>query len=392
MPGSSQQADVSSLTRRQLLHVASGAGLAALLGSATGCMRSPHLPGKPVGVVPFVDQSGDFSSTVSGHGLDGRLALNLSTLSSDTLITPNDRFYIRTCRPDQLDCHAPWKIAIHGLVKTPRVLTLDDLRPMVEDQGTHLMECAGNPRQYQFGLLSTAKWSGIPLPAALARAEPRSRDTLVLISGVDQHSQTSQNSMAGASWIFTQAQLESSAAFLATEMNGEPLSEDHGFPIRLVIPGWYGCTCIKWVNEIALVDESAPATTQMHEFAQRTHQVGNPPLARDFRPANIDLAAMPVRVEKWLVDGHLEYQIVGILWGGTRRVTSLQIQFNRDMNFVPIDSLHHQTNATWTMWTHNWRPKVTGNYWIQMRVADSSIPTRRLDAGYYARKVVITEV
>ena len=175
-------------------------------------------------------------------------------------------------------------------------------------------------------------------------------------------------------------------------MNGEPLSEDHGFPIRLVIPGWYGCTCIKWVNEIALVDESAPATTQMHEFAQRTHQVGNPSLARDFRPANIDVAAMPVRVEKWLVDGHLEYHIVGILWGGTRRVTALQIRFNRDTSFVPIGSLHHQTNATWTLWTHDWRPKVTGNYWIQMCVADSSIPTRRLDAGYYARKVVITEV
>jgi DMSO/TMAO reductase YedYZ molybdopterin-dependent catalytic subunit len=366
--------------------------LGALLGSGTGCMRSPRRPGKPLGVVPFVDQSHDFSSTVSGRGLDGRLAFDLSTLSSDTLITPNDLFYIRTCRPDQLDCHSPWKIALCGLVKTPRVLTLDDLRPMVEDQGTHLMECAGNPREYQFGLLSAANWSGIPLSATLERAEPQSRDTLVLISGFDQHSQPSENSMAGASWIFTRNQLESSGAFLATEMNGEPLSEDHGFPIRLVIPGWYGCTCIKWVNEIALVDEAAPATTQMYEFAQRTHQVGNPSLARDFRPAAIDLAAMPVRVEKWLVDGHLEYHIVGILWGGTRRVTALQIRFNRDTNYVPIGSLHHQTNATWTLWTHDWRPKVTGNYWIQMRVADSSIPTRRLDAGYYARKVVITEV
>ncbi len=392
MPGSTQKAYVSSLTRRQLLHAASRAGIAAVLGGGTGCMRSPRLPGKPLGVVPFVDQSRDFSSTVSGHGLDGRLALNLSTLGSDTLITPNDRFYIRTCRPDQLDCHAPWKIALRGLVKTPRVFTLEDLRPMVEDQGTHLMECAGNPRTFQFGLLSAANWSGIPLQAALERAEPQSRDTLVLISGFDHHSQPSENSMAGASWIFTRDQLESSGAFLATEMNGEPLSEDHGFPIRLVIPGWYGCTCIKWVTEVALLDETAPATTQMHEFAQRTHQVGNPSLARDFRPATIDLAAMPVRVEKCLVDGHLEYHIVGILWGGARRTTALQIRFNPNMNFVPIESLHHQTNATWTLWTYDWRPKVRGNYWIQMRVGDSSIPTRRLDAGYYARKIVVTEV
>jgi DMSO/TMAO reductase YedYZ molybdopterin-dependent catalytic subunit len=198
--------------------------------------------------------------------------------------------------------------------------------------------------------------------------------------------------MTGASWIFTRDQLESSGAFLATEMNGAPLSPDHGFPIRLVMPGWYGCTCIKWVNEIALVDESAPATSQMREFAQRTHQAGIPKLARDFRPATIDLAAMPVRVEKWVIDGQLEYHVVGILWGGTRCTSALQIRFNPDTNYVPVGSYHHQTSTTWALWTHNWQPKVAGKYWIQLRVADSSIPTRRLDAGYYARKVVLTEV
>jgi DMSO/TMAO reductase YedYZ molybdopterin-dependent catalytic subunit len=392
MPGLSQEADRTFLTRRRLLHAASGMGIAAVVGGATGCTKSPRRPGKLLGVVPFADQSGDRLNTVSGQGLEGRMALDLSTLTSDSLITPNDRFYIRTCQPDQLDYQAPWKVALHGLVKAPRLLTVDDLRPTVENQGTHLMECAGNPRLYHFGLLSAANWSGIPLSAVLERTEPRSRDTSVLISGFDQHSQSSEQSMAGASWIFTRDQLESSGAFLATEMNGAPLSPDHGFPIRLVMPGWYGCTCIKWVNEIALVDESAPATTQMREFAQRTHQAGIPKLARDFRPATIDLAAMPVRVEKWLIGGQLEYHVVGILWGGARCTSSLQIQFNPDTNYVPVGSYHHQTSATWTLWTHDWRPKVAGRYWIQLRVADSSIPTRRLDAGYYARKVVLTEV
>jgi DMSO/TMAO reductase YedYZ molybdopterin-dependent catalytic subunit len=392
MLGLTQEPDPPSPTRRQILLVASCAGMAAVLGGATGCTRSPRLPGKLVGVVPFADQSGDPSNKVSGQGLDGRLALDLSTLTSDSLITPNDRFYIRTCVPDQLDFQTRWKVALHGLVKAPRILTLDDLRPMVENQGTHLMECAGNPRMYHFGLLSAANWSGISLPELVSRAEPRASDTLVVVSGFDQHSQPSEQSMAGASWVFRRDQLEASGAFLATEMNGQPLSPAHGFPIRLVMPGWYGCTCIKWVNKITLVDETAPATSQMREFAQRTHQTGIPKLARDFRAATIDLAAMPVRVEKWLVGARHEYRLVGILWGGTRCTSALQIGFNRDMKYVPVERCHHQTNATWTLWTHTWRPEVAGQYWIQLRVGDSSIPARRLDAGYYARKVILTEV
>jgi DMSO/TMAO reductase YedYZ molybdopterin-dependent catalytic subunit len=159
------------------------------------------------------------------------------------------------------------------------------------------MECAGNPRTLHFGLISAANWAGIPLAKVLPRVEPRSGASWVLISGFDRHSQPSEHSMPGASWIFTREQMESAGAFLATEMNGQPLPPDHGFPIRLVAPGWYGCTCIKWVSEIAMVDEAAPATGQMREFAERTHQAGTPELARDFQPATIDLAAMPVRVE-----------------------------------------------------------------------------------------------
>jgi hypothetical protein len=214
----------------------------------------------------------------------------------------------------------------------------------------------------------------------------------VLISGFDQHSQPSDGSIPGASWIFTRDQLESGGAFLATEMNGQPLPKDHGFPIRLVMPGWYGCTCIKWVEEIALVDAAAAATGQMREFAQRTHQTGIPELARDFQPATIDLAAMPVRVEQWWIEEQMEYRVVGIVWGGTRLTNALHIRFNPDMAYVPVERYDHKTNATWTLWTHSWRPKTPGLYRIQLRVADPGLRTRRLDMGYYTCKVIVTQV
>src|SRR5438034_9585635 len=79
-------------------------------------------------------------------------------------------------------------------------------------------------------------------------------------------------SIPGASWAFSPEQLEKAGAFLATELNGQPLPKDHGAPVRLVVPGWYGCTSIKWVNEITLVREEVEATSQMLEYAARTLQ------------------------------------------------------------------------------------------------------------------------
>jgi hypothetical protein len=146
------------------------------------------------------------------------------------------------------------------------------------------------------------------------------------------------------------------------------------------------------VDAIALVDHSAPATGQMREFAERTHQAGTPELARDFQPAAIDLAAMPVRVEQWSVDGQIEYRVVGIVWGGTRLAKTLLIRFRPDMAYVPVQHHVHQTNATWNLWTHTWHPQTPGRYQIQLRIADSGLRTRRLDRGYYGRKLILSRV
>ena len=345
-----------------------------------------------MGLVPFLDEPPNPPRVVMNSGLDGRLTLDLASLTPQTLITPNDDFFIRTCEPDQLDPRTSWKIAVHGLVKTPKELALDDLQPHVESQGTHLMECSGNTPRVNFGLISAANWTGISLAKVLARVEPLPKAERVLISGFDKHSAPSARSTPGASWIFTREQLETSGAFLATEMNGEPLPRNHGYPIRMVVPGWYGCTCIKWVDEIAFVADAEPSTSQMLEFAQRTHQQGAPKLARDFQPATIDLAAMPVRVEQWLNEGQLYYRVVGILWGGNRRTDKLVIRFNPDLAYERVESYDHQTNSTWTLWEHPWNPKAPGRYQIQLKVNDPTIRTRRLDMKYYLRTVMVNRV
>ena len=182
-----------------------------------------------------------------------------------------------------------------------------------------------------------------------------------------------------------------SGAFLATEMNGEPLSPDHGYPLRLVVPGWYGCTAIKWVNEIALVDDEAPATDHMREYAGRTGQdPAGPRRARDFQPATIDPAALPVRVEK-LSDGggRISCRIVGIVWGGRAPVRRLSIRLNPDEAFAPVDEIRSRDGRIWALWSHRVPPPAPGRYRIELAITGPGVRTRRLDAGFYAREIEI---
>jgi DMSO/TMAO reductase YedYZ molybdopterin-dependent catalytic subunit len=246
--------------------------------------------------------------------------------------------------------------------------------------------------------MSVADWEGVPLAAVLDRVRPSSGASRVLVSGVDDDSRAWRTSAAGASWIFTREQLQH--AILAVRMNGAPLPRDHGFPIRLIVPGWYGCACIKWVDRIELVPDDAPATSQMREFAARTHQPFDPSRAsgyslraRDFIPAVIDTAAMPVRVEKWIANGRPEYRITGIIWGGATPTNALSIRFRSGQPWTRVDTCPLPASTlTWSLWSHTWRPAEPGRYQIVLRVDDPTIRTRRLDIFFYVSEIQVDEV
>ncbi|MGH9314589.1 MAG: molybdopterin-dependent oxidoreductase, partial [Vicinamibacterales bacterium] len=330
--------------------------------------------------------------TLIDAGLDARLYTDLSALTPDTLVTPNDKFFVRTAVPDQLDTSRPWAIAVTGLVRKPTTLALADLEPFVERAGPFVMECAGNNDPRNYGLMGAASWTGAPIAKILDRIQPAPGATRVRLSGFDGHSARPESSLPGASWVFTFDELASAGAFLATEMNGEPLPRHHGWPVRLVVPGWYGCTCIKWVNEIALVNDDEPATLQMREFAARTHQDGVPKLARAFAPATMDLAAMPVRIEKWLVANRLSYRVTGIVWGGARVPARLRIRFRASEPFHTFDVCPAPASPlTWGLWSYAWRPASTGLYQIVLK-PEEGVSSRRLDLYFYIRGVRIDEV
>jgi len=258
--------------------------------------------------------------------------------------------------------------------------------------GAHLIECAGNTDPNNFGLLSAAEWRGVPLADVVSRVSMGPDAWGVLVGGED-HEASARYSVPGASWIIPLAELPRLGAFLATEMNGAPLPPEHGAPVRLVVPGWYGCAWIKWVREITPVPADTAVTLQMAEYAGRTHQDGRPLEARDYAAPVIDLAAMPIRVERRRVNGAVVHHVVGIVWGGSTPVSTLEIRFESRGAWQRFDLCPRPTSTrTWSVWSYPWTPPGPGTYTIALRYPEPGVRTRRLDMFFYARRVRIDAV
>jgi len=410
------------------------------LGLASGKLLDTDFPdpcagAQLLGYVPF-EVEGPGSPLVPGrtneHGHNARRIIDTATLlMPETRVTPAKDFYIRTEYPDMLNAPADWKIKLSGEVQKPQDLPLAKLDSAVEPKGPVLLECSGNHRSLKFGLLSVANWDGVSIGKVLDLAEPTRKATSVLINGFDDDSNLPdtgppyhQHSMPTCSWIFTREQLEQTGAFLATRMNGQPLPKDQGAPVRLVVPDWFGCTEVKWINEIKLVDNNQPATLQMLEFSGRTgqethhdpsistvhHEVG-PKLARDYVPANIGPSLLPVRVEQWRLGGKLVYRVVGITWGDPSRNDKLKIRFRffgkgaREAKYEPVLFCKARTSiSSYGIWVHLWEPKRMGPYLIDVRFSSPSVRSRRMarhedltsgssvKVGFFERAVIIPAV
>jgi DMSO/TMAO reductase YedYZ molybdopterin-dependent catalytic subunit len=389
-------------TRREAIRAGIVWGGVAFLGTAARlaeAFTSQSCDSQPLGeLLGTVPLHGDrprptpFGRLVGGPGLDARQFTDLSTLDPQRLITPTADVFIRTAAPRALQTPPDdWSIALAGF-SGGTALSLDRLRRDAKPMGAHLIECSGNADPDNFGLMSVAEWSGVPLAPLLESWKPRAGTTAVLVSGVDD-TLPSRSSNPGASWVLPLASLAERGAFLAVAMNDAPLTPHHGAPVRLAVPGWYGCSWIKWVDGVTAVDGSAATTLQMAEFSLRTHQSGVPALARDYQPPEIDLAATPIRVERRRVNGQIEYRIVGIVWGGDRPVDRLAIRFLAGQAPQPFAICPPpRSHRTWSLWEYRWRPAAPGVYSIALTSPDPAIRTRRLDVSYYVRRVVIDEI
>jgi DMSO/TMAO reductase YedYZ molybdopterin-dependent catalytic subunit len=174
-------------------------------------------------------------------------------------ITPIDRFFVRShVYTPRVDV-AQWRLTIDGEVASSLTLTMEDLRRMPSVELVSVLECAGNGRgfyepsmpglQWGHGAVGNGRWRGVRLADVLKRAGVKSSPREVLFNGADVPIGT----MPDFQRSIPIAKALHPATLLAYEMNGQTLPAEHGFPLRVVVPGWAGDSWIKWVTSITVL-------------------------------------------------------------------------------------------------------------------------------------------
>ena len=195
-------------------------------------------------------------------------ALNCETPPGDLGgdLTPTARFYRRSHFPIPVLDPAAWRLAVGGMVHRPLSLSLPELIRLPAETLAVTLECAGNGRalqrppapgvQWGPGAVGTAEWTGPRLADVLARAGIRPGACEVIFGGADQGQAAdgSPRSIRFERSLPVRDALES-GALLAYAMNGQPLPVRHGYPLRLVVPGWYAVASVKWLTDIRVVAE-----------------------------------------------------------------------------------------------------------------------------------------
>ena len=208
------------------------------------------------------------------------------------VVMPNAHFYVRNHFPLPAVEPSDWRLKVGGSVDRPLSLGLRDLKNMRSETMLVTLECAGNGRsmfrpqvegeQWGLGAASTAEWTGVPLTEVLDRAGVRREAREVVFRGADSGTvgESAESICFERSLGIDVAR--NAEALLAYAMNGEPLPVQHGSPLRLIVPGWYAVTSVKWLAEIQVVEREFTGHFQTDRYYfewQRTGEVVREPVS-----------------------------------------------------------------------------------------------------------------
>jgi DMSO/TMAO reductase YedYZ molybdopterin-dependent catalytic subunit len=277
---------------------------------------------------------------------------------------------------------AAWRLSIGGLVERPFELGYSELRALPAVETPVTLECAGNGRsgitpavpsvQWHDEAIGTAAWTGARLSPLLERAGLRDGAVEIVFSASDRGLEDEVEQCYARSLTVQQA-LEGDV-LLAYEMNGAPLPPQHGYPVRLVVPGWYGMASVKWLTSIEAV--GAPFQGHQQAVAYRlSHAAGEAgePVTRILPRALMVPPGIPDFFDRRRTVDLGECRLEGRAWSGHAEVTSVEVSLDggESWNEAAIER-DVDSRWAWRRWTYLWEPELAGEYELCCRARDAA--------------------
>lgn len=248
------------------------------------------------------------------------------------VVTPNARFYVRNhFQIPDLD-PSTWRLVVGGLVRRSLSLSLRDLHAMRSQTLMVTLECAGNGRSlitpavegepWGLGAVSTAEWTGIPLMEVLDRAGLKAEGREVIFRGADGGMVEGRTDLVRFERSVRLDDLRDSEVLLAYTMNGQALPIQHGYPLRVIVPGWYGVASVKWLTEIEVIDGAFSGYFQGEKYFfewQRDGRLVREPVTLQRVRALITEPRADHEVDRG------ELTIRGVAWSGAAPIARVEV-------------------------------------------------------------------
>ena len=308
-------------------------------------------------------------------------------------ITPIDRFFVRShVYTPRVDI-GQWRLTVDGEVANALTLTIDDLRRMPSVELVSVLECAGNGRgfyepsmpglQWGHGAVGNGRWRGVRLADVLKRAGLKTSPKEVLVNGAD----TPLGTMPDFQRSIPMAKALHPSTLLAYEMNGETLPVEHGFPLRLVVPGWAGDSWIKWVTSMSVLNREHDgfwmARAYRHPGKPVEPGVAVPPdqmqPVTSLRVKSVIARPRSDRGPSSAAVGEV-LTISGAAWSGDAGpVTSVDVSVDAGRTWKAAILRRERTEFGWRLWEYEWRPQREAYYTVLARARDAAGNTQPLE-------------
>jgi len=376
LAGTDTQARGVGLSRRHLLRLAGALGLAAALPAVNGVSAAADTTGPIVKPLP-PDLFNVFGSNAE---------MRWEAMRGQGYLVPIDRFFVRDHTRTVLVDAASWRLKVFGtgLRGAPTIdnaveFSYQDLLDLPAESITAFVECAGNGRSFfgtqenqpapgtpwRLGGVGVARWRGVRLGTVLRHAGLTDDAVDILPQGLDPDFVN-----AGVNLGPVRRPLPVRKALhdtlLAYQMNGQTLPPDHGFPVRLVVPGWVGISSIKWVGQIEVADTPlvSPFNTVLYRLFGPTYPADGTPITRQ-----VVKSAFELPWNGTLASGQ-EHLLHGRSWSGNGPIRQVEVSTDGGRTWRCARPLGTTIERGWQRWTISWRPETPGAYTLRARATD----------------------
>lgn len=295
---------------------------------------------------------------------------------------------------------AEWSLAVGGRVRTPVRLSLEDIKRLPQKALRVTLECAGNGRAtlqprwqsqpWEYGAVGTAEWTGTPLRHVLEQAEIEPDGVDIAFFGVDRGFDAGVEHNYGRSLAPKLAM--SDDVLLAWQMNGAPLLPQHGFPLRLIVPGWYGMASVKWLDRIEVLDRPFDGfqQTRTYIYKQNADDRGTP-----VTHIRVKSLMVPPGIPDWYSRGRIvdagQVELFGRAWSGAGTpIAKMEVAIDGVWRDASLDA--PGGSYAWRGWRYTWTA-TPGDHELACRATDAAGNTQPLeqqwDRGGFGNNAVV---